>query len=311
MLHDFYLSLLLPVLVVPLVRWLSGRLHPAWSTWLVTLSASVLAVGIVLALALLALAGLLAVPRVARLGHWSASAVRATDATHLPVNIAAGPILAVLAVATIGTIAGRIRALVEARQFARLGGPGEGELVVVPDGRPVAHAVPGRPGRIVVSTTMLDLLDPAERRALLAHERAHLSRRHHLFVAAVEVASAANPLLRPLIPVVRYTTERWADEISAGRVGDRSAVARAIGKAALASRHAPPAPRFALTAAAGPVPRRVAALLIAPPAHRLAAVLRSPIGLCAVAALLLSGVSGWAAVDALNDLKDLLELTAT
>jgi hypothetical protein len=311
MLHDFYLSLLLPVLVVPLVRWLSSRLHPIWSTWLVTLSASALAVGTVLSLALLALAGLLAIPRVARLGHWSASAVRATDANHLPVNIAAGPILAVLAIATIGTIAGRIRALVDAGRLAKLGGPGEGELVVVPDGRPVAHAVPGRPGRILVSTTMLDLLDPAERRALLAHERAHLSRQHHLFVAAVEVASAANPLLRPLIPVVRYTIERWADEISAGRVGDRSVVARAIGKAALATRHAPPAPRMALAATAGPVPRRVTALLTAPPAHRLTAVLRSPIGLCAVAALLLSAMSGLAGVDALNDLQHLLALTKT
>jgi beta-lactamase regulating signal transducer with metallopeptidase domain len=158
---------------------------------------------------------------------------------------------------------------------------------------------------------MLDLLDPAERRALLAHERAHLSRQHHLFVAAVEVASAANPLLRPLIPVVRYTIERWADEISAGRVGDRSVVARAIGKAALATRHAPPAPRMALAATAGPVPRRVTALLTAPPAHRLTAVLRSPIGLCAVAALLLSAMSGLAGVDALNDLQHLLALTKT
>ena len=309
MLHDLYLPLLLPVLVVPLVRWLSGRLHPIWSSWLITVSASVLAAATVVTLFLLAFAGLLTVPRVDRMGHWSGAAVRATDASHLPLNIAAGPVLAVLAVATIGAIAARIRALIEAAQIAKLGGPRERQLVVVPDGRPMAHAVPGRPGRIVVSTRMLDLLDPVERRALLAHERAHLVQRHHLFVATVEVAAAANPLLRPLVPVIRYTTERWADEISAGRVGDRSVVARAIGKAALATREVASAPGFALAVATGPVPRRVAALLTTPPAARLVKVLCSPVGLCAVDALLLTAVSGWSAVDAVADLRRVLEIT--
>ncbi|HWE89377.1 MAG TPA: M56 family metallopeptidase [Pseudonocardiaceae bacterium] len=302
-----YLPLLVPGLAVPLIRWLSDRLHPTWSTWLVTLSAAVLATGTVLALFLLAAAGVLAVPVVARLGHWSAATVRATDARQLPLNIAACPILLVLAVAATAAMIGRIRALAQAGRIARLG-PGGSELVVVPDHRPVAHAVPGRPGRIVVSTSMLDLLDPAERRALLAHERAHLSRQHHLFVAVVEVASAANPLLRPLVPVVRYTTERWADELSAGRVGDRAVVARAVGKAALATHNAPSLPSTVLAAATGPVPRRVAALLIGPPTRRPTAVLASPIGLCAVAALLLTGISAVSVLDAAIDLRHVLVL---
>jgi hypothetical protein len=307
MVLSIYLPLLVPALAVPLIRWLSDRLHPTWSTWLVTLSAAALAAGTVLALFLLAAAGVLAVPVVARLGHWSAATVRATDGRHLPLNIAAGPVLLVLAIAATAAMIGRIRALAQASRIARLG-PDGSELVVVSDHHPVAHAVPGRPGRIVVSTSMLDLLDPAERRALLAHERAHLSRQHHLFVAVVEVASAANPLLRPLVPVVRYTTERWADELSAGRVGDRSVVARAVGKAALATRHAPPPPGLAMAATTGPIPRRVAALLIGPPARRLTAVLASPIGLCAVAALLLTGISALSALEAAIDLRHVLTL---
>ena len=86
-------------------------------------------------------------------------------------------------------------------------------------------------------------------------------------------------------------------------------VARAIGKAALATREVASAPGFALAVATGPVPRRVAALLTTPPAARLVKVLCSPVGLCAVAALLLTAVSGWSAVDAVADLRRVLEIT--
>src|SRR5262249_7851163 len=53
-----------------------------------------------------------------------------------------------------------------------------GDLVVLPDRRPHAFAVPGRPGRVVVTDTMLRILSPEQRRVLLAHERAHLIYRH-------------------------------------------------------------------------------------------------------------------------------------
>jgi Zn-dependent protease with chaperone function len=38
-------------------------------------------------------------------------------------------------------------------------------------------------------------LDDRGREALLAHEQAHLSARHHLFTTAAHLAAAANPLL--------------------------------------------------------------------------------------------------------------------
>lgn len=76
-------------------------------------------------------------------------------------------------------------------------------------GRPVRRR---RGGRVVVTTALLDRLRPAERRALFAHERAHLAARHDRFLLAVQLAARANPFLRPLRTAVAYTAERWADE---------------------------------------------------------------------------------------------------
>jgi Zn-dependent protease with chaperone function len=109
-------------------------------------------------------------------------------------------------------------------------------FVIVDDPSPDAFVLPGRPGRVVVSTGMLDILDPGERAILLAHERTHLAEHHYAFVALAQLGAAANPLLRPLAAAVAYTVERWADEQAAMVTDDRRRVARTVGKAALASR---------------------------------------------------------------------------
>ncbi|MGW0763629.1 M56 family metallopeptidase, partial [Streptomyces sp. NPDC002814] len=142
------------------------------------------------------------------------------------------------------------------------------EVAVLPDDVPYTYALPGGArDRIVVTTALLSGLQPAERRALFAHERAHLAARHHRFLLAVQLAARANPFLRPLRTAVSYTTERWADEEAARAVGERRTVAQAIGKAALVSRGTL-VPTLASFAAPGPVPRRVAALLGPAPATR-------------------------------------------
>lgn len=107
-------------------------------------------------------------------------------------------------------------------------------LEVLDTDEPVAYAVPGRPGHIVVSVGMLTRLRSDERLVLLAHERSHLSRRHHRYLWVVQIASAAVPILMPMRAQVRFITERWADEDAAEAVGNRSLVARAISRAALA-----------------------------------------------------------------------------
>lgn len=89
------------------------------------------------------------------------------------------------------------RALAESfRRAGRL--PADGSVVVLPGPAIEAYALPGWPGRIVVSGRLLSALDDDGRTALLAHERAHLAARHHLFAAAAHLAAAANPLLLPL-----------------------------------------------------------------------------------------------------------------
>jgi hypothetical protein len=240
------------------------------------------------------------------LGHWSVDVLRRNDPPSLYLALAAGIGVSVALGAAIRVLCRRVGAIINAGRRARCL-PGVGQLVVLDDPNPDAYALPGRPGRIVVSTGMLDALDPRERRVLLAHERAHLACTHHLFVVAAQLAAATNPLLRPVAAAVVYTTERWADEHAATSIGDRGLTARTIGKAALLTTHGhPPAGALAVTGRApkdergiGPVPRRVAALLAPPVRHR--PVL---LGIVLVTLMIASG----AAVEAGHDLHGLFEL---
>ncbi|MFJ2651595.1 M56 family metallopeptidase [Streptomyces sp. NPDC087420] len=99
---------------------------------------------------------------------------------------------------------------------------------------PVAFALPGAPGRVVVSSTMLRALTADERRALLAHERAHLRHRHHVFLLVTQLTAAVNPLMRPVADGGGFALERRADEDAGTVVGDPPLVARAVARAALA-----------------------------------------------------------------------------
>lgn len=121
-----------------------------------------------------------------------------------------------------------------ARKLRAAGTP-IGDLVVADWAAPLAVAVPGRPGHLLVTSGMLRGLNAPERRAVLAHERAHLAHRHHRAVAWAAAAAAVNPLLVPTREVVSYLVERWADEDAASAVEDRGLVARAVARAALAA----------------------------------------------------------------------------
>ncbi|MER7584909.1 M56 family metallopeptidase [Kitasatospora sp. NPDC097691] len=176
--------------------------------------------------------------------------------------------------------------------------PTEPPLSVLDDECADAFALPGRlrrpgrpgePGRIVVTSGMLRALSGPERSALLAHERAHLAARHHVFLAMAEHAAHVHPALRALRAPLGYHLERWADEVAATRVGDRTVTARAVGRAALAASRSPwpDRPRTAPAAHSGPVPRRVAALLQPRPAATPGARLRA-VALALAACLALS-----------------------
>jgi Zn-dependent protease with chaperone function len=313
-----YLPLLLPVVGLA-ARPLSEQLTPRLATWLLTVSAVLLAAASSAALGLLMVTGLARIPLLAGLAHLSVGVVARGDPTALPVAAAAGVLLVIAAAAAVRMAWRRARALITAaKQAACL--PGSGELVVLEDASPEAFALPGRPGRpgrIVVSTGMLATLD-AERRVLLAHERAHLRCRHYLFIAAAQLAAAANPLLRPAATAVAYTAERWADEYAAATCGNRRLVATAIGKAALATSPTSAGPTTALARSgvlgirgawprrtggslkgAGPLPRRVAALLAAP-------IITRPLPVYLTVVLLVA--TGLCCLESANDLHTLLKL---
>lgn len=188
---------------------------------------------------------------------------------------------------------GRVRR----RSHRALVGLPDTAVAVLPDDVPYAYALPGgRRDRVVVTTALLGCLESAERRALFAHERAHLAHRHHRFLLAVQLASRANPFLRPLRTTVTYAAERWADEEAARTVKSRRVVAQAIGKAALVSRGVP-VPTLAGMAAPGPVPRRVAALLGPAPVTRGWSSVSTSVGWAAWAAAAGTAVSATASAN--------------
>lgn len=174
--------------------------------------------------------------------------------------------------------------------------PTIGNLVIVRTPGAVAYALPGRPQRIVVSTGLLRLLSAPQRRALLAHEAAHLRYHHQRYVQMGRLAAAANPLLRPVARAIELAVERWADEIAAREVGDRVTVAHAVAAAALAP---DPAPQGALAGTGAAVLDRVGVLLAPNRQSRPFAAALTAVGAaaCWVSALLLA-----------DHLDDLLEL---
>lgn len=261
-----FLPLVLPLTAWPIARLAEQRLHPRTATRLLTALAAVMAVCSTVCLGLLMVVGTAQLPGNPLPDAWSDPEVReAVPYDEVAGKLAIPALLAVLLAC--GRTLWRHRQVRRRAHRALVGLPGA-EVAVLPDEVPYAYALPGgRRGRVVVTTALLSCLEPAERRALFAHERAHLAARHHRFLLAVQLAARANPFLRPLRTAVSYTAERWADEEAAQAVGSRRAVACAIGKAALVSRGTP-VPTLAGLAAPGPVPRRVAALLGPAPAMR-------------------------------------------
>ncbi|MBL1066888.1 M56 family metallopeptidase [Streptomyces sp. 7-21] len=301
-----FLPLVLPLTAWPIARLAGQHLHPRAATRLLTAVAAVLALCATLCVALLVIVGTAQVPGNPLPDGWSDPQVRAA----VPFDGVAGwlAIPALLAAAAAcGQALWRHWRVGRAARRA-LAGLGPSPVAVLPDDEAYAYALPAAAGhargrrrgggrdRIVVSTALLRRLTSGERRALFAHERAHLTGRHHRCLLVVELAARAHPLLRPLRTAVAYSAERWADEHAARVVGSRRVVARAVGKAALVARGGPGAPLLAL-AGPGPVPRRVAALLGPPPPSRRWPPALTRAGLAAWAA------AGGAAASALSSLN--------
>lgn len=155
-----------------------------------------------------------------------------------------------------------------------------GVTVVEADGA-IAYCLPGT-GRIVLSTGALTALGPAELRAVLAHERAHLRGRHHLVLAGADALAQALPglaLFRIARDEIARLIEMLADD-AAVRRQDRLTVAGALARMACAQ-----APAGALGAGGSTALARVRRLLA--PARPLGVVPSAVVGL-ALAGLLIA-----------------------
>lgn len=262
-----------PAVVTPFVisgvLWLTGarlgqRLTPRAAAVLLTLLALVTALATGLVLCATGLIALAEVPQVAGAGHWSQTALRSQGFVPAAVGVPAGFIALVLVTAALTRTLRALRDLTTATLLCRTLGPGVDGLVVIDDERPTAYALPGPRGRVIVSTAMLRALRPEERCALLAHERAHLTHRHVLYVQLAEIAAAANPLLRPAATGVRTAVERWADEVAAAHTGDRRVVARTLARAGLARAATP---RISLAVGDTEIAARIKSLVAPRPRH--------------------------------------------
>ncbi|GHJ42581.1 M56 family metallopeptidase [Streptomyces sp. TS71-3] len=277
--------LLVPFAAPLLAARLAGSRHPMAALWSLTVAGVVLAASTLVSLGGLLLSGVLGLPPGAELGELVQPLAVGPGGLLFPAMLFSAGALAVWGWATVRSVTRQWR-LYRLARAAVDGRHAAGDLSIVDDARPDAYALPGRPGRVVVTSGMLRCLTPHEHSALFAHERAHLAGRHHLFLAAAELCARCHPGLRPLRGAVALAAERAADEVAARVTGDRRLTAQAIGRAALAARAVPGArPAFLPSATTGPVPQRVAALLRHPVGPR------RPVVTLAVLLLLCAGIS--------------------
>ncbi|WP_019971700.1 M56 family metallopeptidase [Mycobacterium sp. 141] len=191
-----------------------------------------------------------------------------------------------------------VRALLSTRRQNRhhvesvriVGRPSEYDgVVAVTAAEPTAYCVAGG-GKtaVVVTTGALELLDPRQLAAVLAHERAHLRGRHHLIVATLHALAAALPRLPLMVYAARTVPtllEMCADDV-ATRHHSRDALLTSI--VALSTRQ--PREGTVLAAAGTAVLDRAIRLAQPPPQFRwqprglvLRAIMMATIGLLPVA----------------------------
>ncbi len=126
---------------------------------------------------------------------------------------------------------------------------------------PVAYCLPGLRSRLVLSVGVLDALDPAGVRAVLAHERAHLRERHDLVVLPFVAWGATAPFVQGMVcaqVAVAALIEMRADDVAA----DRERPAELVGALRTMGGAAPAAALSSFTTA---LDRRLARITDPPP----------------------------------------------
>lgn len=105
------------------------------------------------------------------------------------------------------------------------------DVVTLSTDAPLAYAVPGSIGQVVLSDSLRNSLADDELAAVLKHERSHLRHRHDRLLAVagtVDASFGAWPFARSSTHGLRLAIERWADEDAAPSLGERRAVRAAL-----------------------------------------------------------------------------------
>ena len=243
-----------------LVGWRGPHLHPAWSAKILLSAAVVTALAVLGTLALVVTVFILgALPTRLIAAIPGAGALEAHGPVTVSLGVTASGVFAMILVATALFLARTARERVAVRHDS---------TALLETGEPIAAAIPGRHGGVIVSKGLLRLLGPRELQAVFQHERAHLRHRHHLYLTVSAFVVQIIPPMARLHETLRFHLERWADEEAAEAVNDRALVARAIARVALAR----PTQTLPYPGAANfHVVERVRALLSPPPSKNLLA----------------------------------------
>jgi beta-lactamase regulating signal transducer with metallopeptidase domain len=187
-------------------------------------------------------------------------------------------VLALVRLAPVALVA--IRASLHARDLSRHAG----EDHVVSSAVPLALTVGWIRPRPLVSTGLVDRIEPRLAEAVLAHERAHATRGDNLRKLVVSLVARLYPIGGRLVSELTLACELAADEQAAREMGDRVLVAEAIVAATRAGANVQTAWSSAVMCC---VEQRVEALLDEPrPASR--GSWRIVLGLAALVAVLTS-----------------------
>ncbi|MFF0133419.1 M48 family metalloprotease [Streptomyces mirabilis] len=238
-----YLLLLAPAVLTAAGPRLARQLTPAAAARMLAATTAVAAVATVWGLLVLTAGGLGRIGEVVAYTRPDPAALAAADPVPRTLGVLAAALLTCGLVRLTRSVRRRRREVRALAALRRL--PAAGDLIVLADENADAYALPGRPGRIVITSGMLRALPADERAVLLAHEHAHLAHRHHHYNALGEMACALNPLLRRLRDELGFALERWADEDAAHVVASRPLAARSLARAALAGTGRGPATALA------------------------------------------------------------------
>lgn len=119
-------------------------------------------------------------------------------------------------------------------------------VLVLDHDEPGCYCLPGRPGTIVITSSALTRLSPTQLGAVLAHERAHLTGRHHFAVAFAHAIHRTAPRIR-LLALVEQETRRLVEFIADDAAVRRSGAAALVSAlAVLGAGSGVSAPGFAL-----------------------------------------------------------------